>query len=62
MSRRYRQLIANQAKVKVVAQAHDTSVANKVWFVTLAAFFAGVFYFFGYYFWGSVVWRVLAGG
>ncbi len=61
MSRQHRQLIANQAKIKVVAQAHDASVANKVWFVTLAAFFAGVFYFFGYYWWNEVG-RVLAGG
>ncbi len=62
MSRRYHQLIENQAKVRVVAQAHDASADHKVWFMTLAAFFAGVFYFFGYYFWGDEVWRVLAGG
>lgn len=61
MSRRYRQLIANQAKIKVVAQAHDLSIHQKVWFVTLAAFFAGVFYFLGYYWWNEM-WRVLSGG
>jgi hypothetical protein len=60
MPRHYRHLIENQAKVKVVAQAQDASL-DKAWFVTLAAAVAGVFYFFGYYFWGDV-WRVLAGG
>lgn len=60
MAKRYRHLIENQAKVKVVAQAHNASM-DKAWFVTLAAIAAGVFYFFGYYFWGDV-WRVLAGG
>jgi hypothetical protein len=59
MPRHYRHLIENQAKVKVIAQAQDASL-DKAWFVTLAAV-AGVFYFFGYYFWGDV-WRVLAGG
>jgi hypothetical protein len=62
MSKRRRQLIENQAKIKVVAQAHNASADNKVWFVTLAAFFAGVFYFWAYYFFGDEVWRVLAGG
>jgi hypothetical protein len=60
MSKRYRHLIENQSKVKVIAQA-DNASADKVWFVTLATAVAGVFYFFGYYFWGDV-WRVLAGG
>lgn len=60
MPKHYRQLIKNQPQVKVVAQAHDTS-KDHAWFVTLAAAFAGVFYFFGYYFWGDL-WRVLAGG
>jgi hypothetical protein len=62
MSSRYRQLIENQTKVKVVAQAHDASADHKVLFMALAAFFAGVFYFFGYYYWWHEVWRVLAGG
>lgn len=60
MPKRYRHLIKNQSQVKVMAQAHNTS-EDRVWFVTLAAAFAGVFYFFGYYFWGDL-WRVLAGG
>jgi hypothetical protein len=60
MSKHYHHLIKNQSKVKVMAQAHDTS-KNDVWFVALAATFAGVFYFFSYYFWGDL-WRVLAGG
>ena len=60
MSQRYRRLIEDQPKIKVVAQAHDAST-DTVWFVTLAATFAGVFYFFSYYF-GGDLWRVLAGG
>ena len=60
MLKRYRQLIENQSKVKVIAQAHDTS-KDTVWFVALAATIAGVFYFFSYYF-GGDLWRVLAGG
>jgi Kef-type K+ transport system membrane component KefB len=61
MSGRHRQLIQNQAKIKVIAQAQDAS-ADKVWFITLvAAAFTGVFYFFSYY-WGNEVWRALGGG
>ncbi|MCQ3976866.1 MAG: hypothetical protein DPW09_25850 [Anaerolineae bacterium] len=60
MSKHLRRLIKNQPQVKVVAHTHDNS-KDTVWFVTLAAAFAGVFYFFGYYFWGDL-WRVLAGG
>ncbi len=59
MSKRYRRLLENQARVEVVAQAHDSMSA--VWFVTLAAVFAGVFYFWGYYVW-EMLWRVLSGG
>jgi len=61
MSKRYRHLIENQSKVKVMAQAHDAA-SDKAWFAMLAAVFAGIFYFFGYYFFGSNWWRVLAGG
>jgi len=60
MSKHLRRLVKNQPQVKVVAHTHDNS-KDTVWFVTLAAAFAGVFYFFGYYFWGDL-WRVLAGG
>lgn len=60
MPKRHHLLSQNQSKVKVIAQAHPVPM-DKAWFVTLAAFVAGVFYFFGYYFWGDV-WRVLAGG
>lgn len=60
MSRRYRQLIESQAKVKVAAHTHDLTT-DQVWFITLAATFAGVFYFFGYYF-GGDLWRALVGG
>jgi len=36
-----------------IAQAiHQTELVN-VWFIALATFFAGVFYFWAYYFWGS---------
>jgi hypothetical protein len=61
MSRRYRHLINNQAKVQVVAQTRNAAM-DKAWFVTLAAAVAGVFYFLGYYFFGGDLWRVLAGG
>ena len=60
MSRRLRQLIENQPKVKVAQHAHDAGW-DKTWFAALAAIFAGVFYFFGYYFWGTL-WRALTGG
>ncbi|MCK6629017.1 MAG: hypothetical protein L6R45_28040 [Anaerolineae bacterium] len=60
MSKHLRRLVKNQPQVKVVAHTHDNS-KDTVWFVTLAAAFAGVFYFFGYYFWGDL-WRVLTGG
>ncbi|MFN8457045.1 MAG: hypothetical protein U0401_20670 [Anaerolineae bacterium] len=60
MSKRIRRLIENQTEVKVVAQAYDNNM-DKVRFITLATAFAGVFYFFGYYF-GSDWWRVLTGG
>ncbi|MBE7469231.1 MAG: hypothetical protein HS114_08855 [Anaerolineales bacterium] len=60
MSKHLRRLVKNQPQVKVVAHTQDNS-KDTVWFVTLAAAFAGVFYFFGYYFWGDL-WRVLAGG
>ena len=60
MSKRIRRLIENQAEVKVVAQAHNINT-DRVRFITLAAAFAGVFYFFDYYF-GSYCWRLVAGG
>jgi hypothetical protein len=58
--RRLRQLIENQPQIKVAQHVQDGSV-DKTLFVTLAFAFAGVFYFFGYYFWHTV-WRVLMGG
>jgi Kef-type K+ transport system membrane component KefB len=60
MPKHLRHFIKNQPQVKVIAHSHDNS-KDTVWFVTLAAAFAGVFYFFGYYFWHTV-WRVLMGG
>lgn len=60
MSKRLHQLIKNQAQVKVAQQAHDNTVDNLL-YGTLAVAFAGVFYFFGFYFWDTV-WRVLTGG
>jgi hypothetical protein len=60
MSRQLRRLIKNQPRIKVAQHVHDNSTDKVAWFVTLAFAFAGVFYFFGYYFWGTV-WRVLSG-
>ncbi|HEX9926278.1 MAG TPA: hypothetical protein VGD99_26715 [Anaerolineae bacterium] len=61
MSRRLRQLIENQLQVKVASQA-QTDALEKTRFTMLALFCAGVFYFYGYYFLGEVLWRVLSGG
>ena len=52
MSRRLRQLIENQAKVKVAQHAQE-DVLGLVWFATLVAVSAGVFYFWAYYFLGA---------
>jgi hypothetical protein len=60
VSKRYLRLIENQAKVKVVQHAHNADLGH-VWFGALAVIFAGVFYFWAYYFWGDW-WRVLTGG
>jgi hypothetical protein len=60
MSARLRQLIKNQPQVKVAQHVQDDSI-NNVWVATLAFIFAGVFYFYGYYFFGETVWRVLVG-
>lgn len=60
MSRRLRRHLENQAQVKVGTKAHGDAL-NTGWFLTLAALFAGAFYFFGYYFWEHL-WRVLTGG
>ena len=58
MSAQLRQLIQNQAQSKVAQASHDS--LDKAWFTTLATLFAGVFYFYGYYFFGGL-WRVLEG-
>jgi hypothetical protein len=60
MSRRLRQLIEKQPQVKVAQQVQDNGL-NRGWFAALAFIFASVFYFYGYYFFGSTVWRVLMG-
>ncbi len=60
MSKRLRRLIESQPQIKVAQHAQDNTL-EKVWFVTLAAVFAGAFYFFGYYFLGTV-WHALTGG
>jgi hypothetical protein len=49
MSKRLLHLIKNQPQVKVAQHTHDAGLDN-VKFATFAAFVAGVFYFFGYYF------------
>lgn len=58
MSRQIQQLLlAKQSQVQVATQSRQ-AVSGDVLFValaTLATFFAGVFYFFSYYyFWGSL--------
>jgi len=59
MSKRLVQLIRNQEKVKVVAQAYDARETNSFWFVTMAAaVFAAAFYFFSFFF-GFIGGRVL---
>jgi hypothetical protein len=60
MSKRINQLADHQPRAKVTVSAHDAASA-RAWFVTLAIAFAGVFYFWGYYFWAHL-WRVLTGG
>ncbi len=49
MSRQLRHLIENQAKVQVAQHAQE-DVSGFVWFATLAAVAAGVFYFWFYFF------------
>jgi hypothetical protein len=46
-------------QVKAAVHAHSAASA-RVWFLTLAISGAGVFYFWGYYFWAHL-WRVLMG-
>ena len=53
MSKRMRHLIENQAKVKVAQRSLDKNDDNFV-YIALAFVSAGVFYFFGYYFWDTV--------
>ncbi len=60
MSKRLRRLIESQPQIKV-AQHTQSNDANNVWFAALATLFAGVFYFFSYYFWGAL-WHALSGG
>ena len=60
VSKRLRQLIEQQAQIKVAQRTQDADL-SAVWFGTLAVFTAGVFYFWAYYFWGDW-WRVLTGG
>jgi hypothetical protein len=61
MSKRLRHLIENQPKIKVAAPVQPAASDN-YWFATLAIFFAGVFYFWAYYFFGEIGWRVFSGG
>jgi hypothetical protein len=60
MSKRLQRLLQNQPRVKVAQHTQNNSQVN-IWFAALATFFAGVFYFFGYYFWDTL-WRALTGG
>ncbi len=60
MSKRYIQLIKNQAKVKVIARAYDSAGENIVWLATLAAAgLAATFYFFSFFFSFTGGWRAL---
>lgn len=56
VSRKIRQLIEaeikNQPHVKLAEQT-DESALVQGWLTALAFFFAGVFYFYAYYFWGN---------
>jgi hypothetical protein len=60
MSKHWRHLIANQSRAKVAEKSHDNK-SDHIWFAALAAFSAGVFYLFAYYF-GGTIWHALAGG
>ena len=60
MSKRLRQLIEDQSKVKVIEHSHQDN-SDLVWYATFAAIAASVFYFFAYYF-GGTIWHALAGG
>ncbi|HMQ51766.1 MAG TPA: hypothetical protein PKE64_07250 [Anaerolineae bacterium] len=53
MSKRMRHLIENQAKVTVAQHTVDRNMDNVI-FTALAGVLAGVFYFFGYYFWDTL--------
>jgi hypothetical protein len=57
MSKQLDQL--TQSRTQVAVHSQDGASA-RFWFVALAFFFAGVFYFYGYYFWADL-WRVLTG-
>jgi hypothetical protein len=53
-----RQQQLQQSNVTVATQANST-LSARLWWLTLVSFFAGVFYFYG--FWYKLWWRVLAG-
>ena len=57
MPKRYRYLMPYQPNVKVMALAQAQA---HVRFTALAMILATVFFFFS--FWGSLMWRTLAGG
>ena len=57
MHKRSRYLVEKQAQVKVVARTENNTV-NTLKFSLLAAFFAGIFYFFG----NNNLWYALTGG
>ena len=60
MSKQLQRHLQNQSRVKVAQHTLDNNL-NAIRFAALATFFAGVFYFFSYYFWGTV-WHALTGG
>jgi len=57
MSKRYSYLAQYQPNIKVMALAQAQA---RVRFTALAMILATIFFFFS--FWGSLVWRTLAGG
>jgi hypothetical protein len=60
MSKQLQRHLQNRPRVKVAHHTHHNNL-NTIWFTALATFFAGVFYFWGYYF-GGTLWRALTGG
>jgi hypothetical protein len=59
MSKQLHQIPTQHANKAVALQLQSDDL-NSFWFLALAVYFAGVFYFYSYYFW-SKMWGVLIG-